>query len=532
MDAIKVNTPEELHQAIGEFLQSDYSRENLIMVYDDARKSANRFRVTYSALPKVPTYNNDPLDGIQEIGEWCDKSVKLVDDIVSDLNQQTINETIRQLKKIRGFADSVLSLVDTKLKEQAQKEARAKVEKEYKKLNDEASKTKGMLLLQREEVVMKLGLEAQAILRRETEDVVQIYLSKDPTFKNRISQQDNEIDKVLERLNKLIGSDTPTGKLLDLYCKLKSIPLQRQFDDVEYAYFPIDDWADVICGGCNRLYTSIDNVIKTFEEIKAIAQKDEEAIKKNTTSFKKHFVKTSIKHLPRIGPWLFDLIYGVDGVKTQKKENDSNAISEKQRARPKDKRESEETGQRPRDSGDTYIISDSHVSLGDKAQHAGRDITTQKLDKEKGGWELIKKITLVLTIIVALIAIYQFAYKKEDNPIIEQKMKESSQGVQIAGDKIDRVHAVEQAAKKLIDEKDMKYTHAGYVQAVLILLEEYKDIVPDAYARANTLYEAHDGNKSKYKKDGLGELEHSYGMIDLASQMDGILRGLIAIKTE
>ena len=272
MDAIKVNTPEELHQAIGEFLQSDYSRENLIMVYDDARKSANRFRVTYSALPKVPTYNNDPLDGLQEIGEWCDKSVKLVDDIVSDLNQQTINETVRQLKKLKGFADSTLSLVDTKLKEQAQKEARAKVEKEYKKLNDEASKTKGMLLLQREEVVMKLELEAQAILRRETEDGVQIYLSKDPTFENRISQQDNEINKVLERLNKLIDGDTPTGKLLDIYCKLKSIPLQRQFDDVGYAYSQIDDWADVISGGCNRLYTSIDNVIKTFEEIKTKAK--------------------------------------------------------------------------------------------------------------------------------------------------------------------------------------------------------------------------------------------------------------------
>jgi len=267
MDALKVNTPEELHQAIGKFLQSDYSRENLIVVYEDARKCANRFRVTYSALPKVPTYNNDPLDGLQEIGEWCDKSVKLVDDIASNLEQQTISEVTSQLKKLRGFADSVLSLVDTKLKEQAQKEARAKVEKEYKNLNEEASKTNGMLLIQQTEVVMKLELEAQAILRRETKDAVQIYLSKDPTFKNRVSQQANEINKVFERLNKLVGSDTPTGKLLDIYCKLKSIPLQSQFDDVGYAYSPIDDWADVICGGCNRLYTSIDNVIKTFEEI-------------------------------------------------------------------------------------------------------------------------------------------------------------------------------------------------------------------------------------------------------------------------
>lgn len=58
MNTLKVNTPEELHQAISKFLQSDYSRENLIVVYEYARKCANRFRVTYSALPKVPCANS------------------------------------------------------------------------------------------------------------------------------------------------------------------------------------------------------------------------------------------------------------------------------------------------------------------------------------------------------------------------------------------------------------------------------------------------------------------------------------------
>ena len=271
MDTLKVNTPEELHQAIGEFLQSNYSRENLVKMYDDTRKCATSFRGIYSALPVLSAHKSDPLDGLQYIMDWSREASKVVDDIASNLEQQTISEAISQLKKLRGFADSVLSLVDTKLKEQAQKEARAKVEKEYKNLNEEASKTKGMLLIQQAEVVMKLELEAQAILRRETKDAVQIYLSKDPTFKNRVSQHDDEINKVFERLNKLVGSDTPTGKLLDIYCRLKNIPLQSQFDDVGYAYSPIDDWADVICGVCNRLYTSIDNVIKTFKEIQTKA---------------------------------------------------------------------------------------------------------------------------------------------------------------------------------------------------------------------------------------------------------------------
>lgn len=70
-----------------------------------------------------------------------------------------------------------------------------------------------------------------------------------------------------------------------------------------------------------------------------------------------------------------------------------------------------ETGQRARDGGDTYHITASHVSLGNKAQHATRDITPQEPDKEKGGWGLIKKISLWLGIVVALIIIFE-TYEK------------------------------------------------------------------------------------------------------------------------
>ena len=278
MDTLKVNTLEELHQAIGEFLQSDYSREDIVKVYDDARKCASSFRGIHSALPALPALKSVPLDGLQEIMNWSREASQVVDDMVTGLEQQTISKVINQFKKIKGFADTVLSLVDIKLKEQAQKEARAKVENEYKKLNEEASKTQGMSLTQQVEVVGSLELEAQEILRRERKDVVQIYLSKDTTFKNRISQQGNEINKVFERINNLVGSDTQTGKLLDIYCKLKNIPIQRQFDEVGYAYSTIDNWSDVICDECNRLYTSINNAIETFEEIKTkVTQKTAES---------------------------------------------------------------------------------------------------------------------------------------------------------------------------------------------------------------------------------------------------------------
>lgn len=225
-------------------------------------------------------------------------------------------------------------------------------------------------------------------------------------------------------------------------------------------------------------------------------------------AFSNNFIKATIKHLPYFGPYMFDLIYGVDGVKTQKKENESNAISEKKRAKPKGKRESAETG---------------HGNKDAKREPEGKIVARKPWYKK--AWAIIIVIIVVLGGIWTVIQIYE-------SETFKSVFHDSKREVQIPKEKLDRVRAVERAAKKLIDEKDMKYTHAGYVQAVLILLEEHKDIYPDAYARANTLYEANDGNKSKYKKDGLGELEHGFGMIELASQMDGILRGLIAVNTE
>ena len=377
MDIKTTNTPEKLSQAIGTFLQSDYSHENLVTMYNDTRKGAIGFRGVYSALPALPAYRDNPLDGLQDIMDWCNESSKVVDDIVSHLEQQIISETINQLKKLRGFADRVISLVDNSLKEQAQKEARAKVEKEYKNLNEEASKAQKMPLLEQIEIIGKLEIENLMILRRETEDVVQIYLSKNPTFKDRLSQSDREINEVLETLNKLVGSNTPTGKLLDIYCKLKDIPLQRQFDDVGYAYSPIDDLTDIICSGCNRLYTSVDNVIKTFEEIQTKAkQKADRTIKpvsgnkagenkewearngkpqtqKNTHQINRfleiNFIKATIKHLPYCGAYLFDLIYGVDGVKTQKKELAERKI---------------DNAHRPIEQGSQYIKAGGNIIAG------------------------------------------------------------------------------------------------------------------------------------------------------------------------
>ena len=315
MDIKTINTPEQLHQAIGKFLQSDYSHENLVETYNDALKCVVRFRVDYSLLPALPR-KDDPLDGLQDVMDWCIKSSKVVDDIVFNLERQTISAAIGQFKNLKNIASRVLSLVNSKLREQAQNEAMAKVENEYKNLNEKASRLKveEMLLTRRVDVVFELQQEQHKLMRRVTEDIVQIYLStKDPTFKDKLSQlHDEEINKAIEALNKLVGSDTPAGKLLDIYCKLKDIPLQRQFNDVGYAY-SLDDYTDMICGGCNRLHTSIDTVIKTFEEIQTKAEqkadlastKKSQPAKGNEEEYEREIGYSSVEAFKE----LHDLIY-------------------------------------------------------------------------------------------------------------------------------------------------------------------------------------------------------------------------------
>jgi hypothetical protein len=273
MDIKTINTPEKLHQAISKFLQSDYSHENLVETYNDALKCVARFRVDYLALPTLPR-KDDHLYGLQDVMDWCNKSSKIVDDIISNLGRQTISKVISQLKILRDSVSRVPALVDNKLREQAQNEAWAKVENEYKNLNERASRlnVEEMPLTRRVNVFCELQQEQDKLTRRMTEDIVQIYLSKDPTFKDKLSQlHDEKINKAWVEFNKLIGSDTPTGKLFDTYCKLKDIPLQQQYDTVFYAY-SLNDYTDMICDGCKRLYTSIDALIKTFEEIQTKAE--------------------------------------------------------------------------------------------------------------------------------------------------------------------------------------------------------------------------------------------------------------------
>ena len=92
--------------------------------------------------------------------------------------------------------------------------------------------------------------------------------------------------------------------------------------------------------------------------------------------------------------------------------------------------------------------------------------------------------------------------------------------------KLNQVESVERSARHLMDDEG-KYSTAGYIQAILTLLEKNSKLYPDAYARANKICELNDCLMTKYNKEVENSLSHSWSMIDLAKQLEGILGGLV-----
>jgi len=96
--------------------------------------------------------------------------------------------------------------------------------------------------------------------------------------------------------------------------------------------------------------------------------------------------------------------------------------------------------------------------------------------------------------------------------------------------KLDHIARVERAAQEIINNRRMHYTEGGFIQAGLSFLERHRKDFPETYERAKQLCEAHDCIGTQYgKKDGVEGLRHSWGLIELASVMEGILRGLSAM---
>jgi hypothetical protein len=89
-----------------------------------------------------------------------------------------------------------------------------------------------------------------------------------------------------------------------------------------------------------------------------------------------------------------------------------------------------------------------------------------------------------------------------------------------------RSRRAELAATEIADGRRMEYSELGYIQAALAFLEANKNLYPDTYARAQKMCE-------QYDCYGMGgnSLQHGYSTIDLASAMDGMLRGISAVES-
>lgn len=265
MEIVSANIPKTLLEAIGLFLQRDYSHEEITHAYSEARKQAHRIHVKFSGLLGIPANVIDPLDGLQSIRTWCIEARTTVDEIATRMDQGTLIEVITQFGQLKDWATEIHSLVNNEQREKIINEINAELEKKCTLLKEQksklAAKNKSPLLIQ-SEIAYEIELEA---LHKKRE-AVSIYLSHDPDFQNRLSGLDEEIFKVIERINNLIGDNTPLGKSLDLYCQLNDISLQLYLNDVSYSF---QNLQDIIFDHCSQIYEAIDNAAGVFRDIQS-----------------------------------------------------------------------------------------------------------------------------------------------------------------------------------------------------------------------------------------------------------------------
>lgn len=84
-----------------------------------------------------------------------------------------------------------------------------------------------------------------------------------------------------------------------------------------------------------------------------------------------------------------------------------------------------------------------------------------------------------------------------------------------------RVKQVERAANVLIAERNMEYTHQGFIQASLAFLEKNRDLYPDSYTRAQRLCEVNNCLSA----------DSSTHDVNAAFALQGLLKGIGTIES-
>lgn len=87
--------------------------------------------------------------------------------------------------------------------------------------------------------------------------------------------------------------------------------------------------------------------------------------------------------------------------------------------------------------------------------------------------------------------------------------------------KLSRVSSIERAAIEMVRDRDMKYTHSGFIHATLSFLEKNSDLYPDTYIRAVKMCAQYSCDSPK---------ADSIELVNLAFTYSGMLTGLATIE--
>jgi len=167
------------------------------------------------------------------------------------------------------------------------------------------------------------------------EDRAKKVLSKNETWYDLDRSLKGWFDAAIERLKKLNYTETEIGLLIYIYKNLLHYAMNiniksfRGFPGSEIVGLASRNASELakkfeVLAQKNKVYSEDAKVeIPVTSEKHEIINTGVHPIKKRTSlldeDFKNNFIKATIKHIPCIGAYLFDLIYGVDGVKIQKK---------------------------------------------------------------------------------------------------------------------------------------------------------------------------------------------------------------------
>jgi hypothetical protein len=300
-------TPESLYSAIEKYSAAP-ENSSLETAYREAQNALIRFRKLYSKLPAKPNHQENPSAGLQEVMDWCVRSIDIIDHMVDDMDRKVIDGFISKLNKLKGLPASGFP----KIHKDVWKKAEDRAQRICDKYQTGKKRPRGLdtfnycskrtIFLYTASIVSSLVdvadrkagrpnrwshlLAHNSIttnpLSKQIEDaytkmgfyraVEKIYRLMDSDYTAALAKIEERISVVFEEWNKL--NDTTTGDMLNKYDELKGIKLQDRVVRLKSAY-SIDSIVDTALFGLNAnsvfggetRETLVDGLIETLHSI-------------------------------------------------------------------------------------------------------------------------------------------------------------------------------------------------------------------------------------------------------------------------